>query len=255
MFILGTTAAGILEAQVEHAAAKPDPQRRVYELNRRWLFGGKAAAGVSAPEFNDAAWQKVTLPHSNVRLPWHSFDEASFQYVSAYRRHFRGLPEWKGKRVFLDFGGAMTASTVTVNGHKFDEYKGGYTPFSFEITPHLKYGADNVVAVALDSTERKDIPPFGENIDYLTFGGIYRGVQLRVVPETFIENIYAKPVAALTAQRSVVVRCYLQGPISGPATLTAELRDGATVLKTATAKVAGAAEFHEIQLDSLLHAT
>ncbi len=52
----------------------------------------------------------------------------------------------------------MTASTVTVNGHKFEEYKGGYTPFSFELTPHLKYGADNVIAVELDSTERSRYP-------------------------------------------------------------------------------------------------
>lgn len=253
VFILGTAAASVLEAQVESVASKPDPQRRVYELNRRWLFGGKAGAGVAAPDFNDAAWQKITLPHANVRLPWHSFDESSFQFISAYRRHFHALPEWKGTRVFLDFAGAMTASTVTVNGHKFDEYKGGYTPFSFEITPHLKFGADNVIAVELDSRERSDIPPFGENIDYLTFGGIYRGAQLRVVPETFIDNVYAKPVAPLTAQRSVAVRCYLQGPIAGTATLTAELLDGTKVLKTASATVSGEAGYHEIQLDSLPH--
>jgi len=251
IFILGTAAAGLLEAQAERSAPKPAPGRRVYELNRRWLFGGKAVAGAAAAEFDDTAWRKITLPHSNMRLPWHSFDENSFQYVSVYRRHFRALPEWKGKRVFLDFAGAMTASTVTVNGHKFDEYKGGYTPFRFEITPHLKYGADNVIAVELDSTERADIPPFGENIDYLTFGGIYRGVQLRVVPETFIENVYAKPVAVLTDRRSVLVSCYLQGPVAGNATLTAELRDGAKVLKTASAAVAAEAEHHDIVLDSL----
>ena len=37
-----------------------------------------------------------------------------------------------------------------------------------------------MLAVEVDSTERKDIPPFGGMIDYLTFGGIYREVQIRV---------------------------------------------------------------------------
>ncbi len=50
-----------------------------------------------------------------------------------------------------------------------------------------------MLAVEVDSTERPDIPPFGENIDYLTFGGIYREVGLRIVPPVFIENIFAKP--------------------------------------------------------------
>ena len=251
MFILGSAAAGALAAQVKRAGPPPDPRRRVYGLNRNWLFGGKARAGVSAPGFDDSAWEKVTLPHANVRLPWHSFDEGEFQYVSAYRRHFLALPEWQGKRVFLDFAGAMTSSTVTVNGHKFEEYKGGYTPFSFELTPHLKYGGDNVIAVELDSTERSDIPPFGLNIDYLTFGGIYRDVQLRVTPATFIENVYAKPVRPLDADRSVLVRCYLQGPVEGGATLSAELLDGTKVLKTASTKVEGKAGYFDIELGSL----
>src|ERR1035437_2789738 len=135
MFILGSAAAGALGAQARAAPPKADPHRRSYDLNQKWLFGGKTRAGVSSPGFNDSQWRKIVLPHTNAILPWHSFDESAFQYVSAYRRHFRALPEWRGKRVFLDFGGAMTASTVTVNGHRFDEYKGGYTAFRFEITP------------------------------------------------------------------------------------------------------------------------
>ena len=76
--------------------------------------------------------------------------------------------------MFVDFEGVMTASTVWINGAALGEYRGGYTPFSFELTPHLHGERDNVLSVEVDSTERADIPPFGDAIDYLTFGGIYR---------------------------------------------------------------------------------
>ena len=96
-----------------------------------------------------------------------------YQFVSLYRRHFRMPAGLSGRRVFVDFGGVMTAATVTFNGQKLGEYRGGYTPFSFELTPHINWRGDNVLAVEVDSTERNDIPPFGGEIDYLTFGGIY----------------------------------------------------------------------------------
>ena len=65
----------------------------------------------------------------------------------------------------------MTASTVWINGTRLGEYRGGFTPFSFELTKHLRKDADNVLVVQVDSTERNDIPPFGYEIDYMTFGG------------------------------------------------------------------------------------
>ncbi len=170
-FLVGATAAAALaKAQT---AARTIPSRRVYSLNRNWLFARKDTAGADESKF-----RRITLPHSNVDLPWHSVDDQAYEFVSLYRRHFHAPAAWNGKRVFVDFGGAMTASKVTINGHAFPEYRGGYTPFSFELTPHLKYGGDNLLAVELDSTERGDIPPFGNAIDYLTFGGIYRDVEL-----------------------------------------------------------------------------
>lgn len=93
MFILGSAAAGALAAQAQPAPPKAGPHRRSYDLNQKWLFGGKTRAGVSSPGFNDSQWRKIVLPHTNAILPWHSFDESAFQYVSAYRRHFRALPE------------------------------------------------------------------------------------------------------------------------------------------------------------------
>ena len=61
--------------------------------------------------------------------------------------------------------------------------------------------------------ERPDIPPFGYEIDYLTFGGIYREVSLRVVPATFIENIFVRPKDVLSANPDA--RCRLLHSASG----------------------------------------
>jgi len=92
----------------------------------------------------------------------------------------------------------------------------------------------------VDSRERADIPPFGYQIDYLTFGGIYREVALRIVPNTFIENIFAKPKDVLSEHPSLDVECYLQHTEGSrePLTLEIELRDGDQRMAKATQRVA-----------------
>ena len=71
----------------------------------------------------------------------------------------------------------MLACKVYLNGLQVDEHLGGYAPFSVDITHAVKEGA-NVLTVVVDSNERTDIPPYGHQVDYLTFGGIYRDVHL-----------------------------------------------------------------------------
>ena len=214
---------GKLSAQIKQTNDSP---RKVFSMNRNWLFGGKSVANWTLPNFDDRNFEKITIPHTNKILPWHSFDEKSYQFVSIYRRHFN-LPEnLKGQRIFVDFAGVMTAAKVYLNGQFLGEYKGGYTPFSFELTDKINWKGGNVLAVEVDSTERADIPPFGGLMDYLTFGGIYREVNLRVVPETFIENVFAKPQNVLQENRSVNVRCFFDGKINPKLKITAELMDG-----------------------------
>jgi len=227
-------------------AAPPAPAvRYVLSMNRNWLYGGKLVSGSDQPGFDDSKFQRVTIPHTNKLLPWHSFDEKDFQFVSIYRRHFRMPAQLKGRRIFVDFAGVMTAATVTINGHNLGEYKGGYTPFSFELTRHLNWSGDNLLAVQVDSTERADIPPFGANIDYLTFGGIYREVSLRAVADTHLENIFAKPVDVLSDDRKLEVQCFLgkpEGSASKQLSLKVELRDGDKVLASASQPVAVSAD-------------
>jgi beta-galactosidase len=263
-FLERTTAvlAGAALAPTLRAADKTEtgapPGRLVLPMNRNWRFSPKADPRARARDFDDSGFDRVVVPHTNVRLPWHGFSEKTFQFVSVYRRRFRLPPEARGRHVFVDFEGAMTASTVWINGQRLGEYKGGYTPFSFELTPHLDFDGENVLVVDLDSTERADIPPFGYEIDYLTFGGLYREVALRVVPGTFIENVFARSKGVLTSRPTLEVDCFLQSlePSRRNLTLEVELREGERSLARGTLRVPPAVKAGEpvaptVHLDAL----
>ena len=254
-FIAGAT---IARSTLATGASEPAPGRLVLPLNRNWRYSRTVAEGAHARDFDDSGYERIVIPHTNVRLPWHSFDEKSYEFVSSYRRRFKLPPEARGHRVFVDFEGVMTASTVWINGERLGEYKGGYTPFSFDLTPHIDFGGENLLAVDVDSSERPDIPPFGYQIDYLTFGGIYREVSLRIVPATFIENVFAKPKDVLTEHPSLDVDCYLQHmeATRDPLTLEISLREGDRVLAKGAQRVPPAQAttepvVHTIHVDNL----
>jgi len=263
-FIKKTSAAvaGMLTANTFAKTSTPatssEGGRLVLPMNRNWLFSRPAKPEARTKDFDDSGFERVVIPHTNIRLPWHSFDDKDYEFVSVYRRHFKLPAQARGRRVFVDFEGVMTASTVWLNGTRLGEYKGGYTPFSFELTPHLDFNSDNVLAVEVDSTERPDIPPFGFQVDYLTFGGIYREVALRIVPTSFIENIFAKPKDVLTPNPTLEVECFLQHlePMREALSLEVTLREGDRVLATGTQRIPPAAAAsdpvsHTVRLEKL----
>ena len=221
--------AGLTGAAAESA---PSTGRLIIPINRNWRYSKTVTENSHARDFDDSAYERVVIPHTNIKVPWHGFDEKDYEFVSSYRRRFKLPASAKGKHVFVDFEGAMTASTVWINGNKLGEYKGGYTPFSFDLTPHIDFDGENVLVVDLDSTERADIPPFGYEIDYLTFGGIYREVSLRIVPGIFIENIFAKPKDVMSEHPGLDVDCHIQHLETSkqPLRLQAVLREGDHVI-------------------------
>ena len=259
----GTILAGA--ALTPYAVAKDGKQsdsssggRLVLPMNRKWRYSRSVVEGGHDKNFDDSKFDAVVIPHTNIPLPWHGFDEKTYEFVSLYRRRFKVPAEVRGKRVFVDFEGVMTASTVWINGTRLGEYKGGYTPFSFDLTPHIDFEGENVLAVDVDSSERPDIPPFGYEIDYLTFGGIYREVWLRVVPATFIENMVVRTKDVLTPNPGAEVVCFIQhGEASkAGATLDVELLDGERVLAKASQSLPAAAAAaeptaHSVRLDGL----
>jgi beta-galactosidase len=145
----------------------------------------------------DDLFEKITLPHSNQLFSQRSVDNQSYQFISTYRKHFTWASSAQEQVVFLDFDGVMLAATVYLNGVLVGEHLGGFAPFSVDLTAQLAPGV-NTLTVHVDSRERTDVPPYGHLVDYLTFGGIYRDVTLRMVSPCHIDNLFVCPQDVLT---------------------------------------------------------
>lgn len=166
--------------------------RTIAELNSDWRFVKLASSSVekAIPLPLDHG-ELVTIPHTVLPLrPTHGDHTASFG-VFQYGRTINISPEQANQRTYLDFDGAMIATTVIVNGRRFPEHRGGYTPFSVDISSALTVG-ENAVIVLLDTSERADIPPFGGRVDFLAPGGIYREVFLRSVAPVHLSDLVVR---------------------------------------------------------------
>src|SRR5580658_9400319 len=61
--------------------------RLVLPMNRNWLFNPSVPEGSHERGFDDSGYQRIVIPHTNVRLPCHSFAAKSNKFFSTYRRN------------------------------------------------------------------------------------------------------------------------------------------------------------------------
>ena len=214
--------------------------RKRIDINFNWKYCPSFTEDMVKPGYDDGAFEAVDIPHANKELPYHYFDEKEYQFVSCYRKSFRLPAEAfeNGRRTFLNFEGAANYAKVYLNGKPLGEHKGGYTPFGFEITGQCNK-SNNLLAVELDSTERPEIPPFGNMVDYLCYGGIYREVHLDVVENAFIEDVFVKTPDALMPKKTIEADVTFSDAVKG--TLKLEFRDGDKTLATNETPVDGKA--------------
>ena len=194
-----------------------DAASQTLSLNAGWLFGG-SSPGSSQPRFDDRDFAAVTLPHCVTPLGWREWNPMSWAKTWVYRQHFDAPASASRMRTFIDFNGALTTTRPTFNGHALPEHLGGYLPFTYELTEYL-CPRDNVLAVELDATWQ-NVPPEGSPsgapaVDYLEPGGLYRDASLRMVPQVFIADLFAKPVNVLDpASRQVQVECTIDSALT-----------------------------------------
>jgi beta-galactosidase len=220
------------------------PASRISPFNTNWLFGVWAAGGTDVG-FDDTSLDTVALPHTVAPLSWRNWDPAAWEKTWLYRKHFDAPAGSDGMRVFLDCAGAMTSSNLTLNGHSLPGRVGGYLPFTAELTGVL-LPKGNVLACVLDSRFNIDVPPdrpapYGSpSVDFWQPGGIYRDASLRVVPQVFLADVFAKPTNVLDAsKRAVDVEFTLDAASvpQGSLSVTVDLRDGSRLVSSATVPV------------------
>lgn len=167
--------------------------RKTHSFNDDWLFAPKVI-DFGEP---DSAFEAITLPHTNRLFEHRTVYEDQYQFESTYRKNFTLPEKLDGQRAFLDFEGAMLLSRIYLNDELVGQHAGGYTPFSVEITQQLQEGS-NTLQVLLDSRELATIPPNGHRLDFLSFGGIYRSVNLRLVNAIHITSAFVQAQNVLT---------------------------------------------------------
>lgn len=110
--------------------------------------------------------------------------------TGTYRHTFRVPQSWRGKKVELCFEGVFTDAEVSVNGRAAGSHQGGFTAFRLDVTELVAYGKKNTIEVnvAKESAD-KTVNDAERRADWWLFGGIYRPVYLRALPEVHIEDV------------------------------------------------------------------
>lgn len=159
------------------SAEKMTNDRR-QDFTAGWTFHLGDDSAASRPDYDDTAWRILNLPHDWAIEGEFSRDNPSGTGGGAlpggigwYRKTFTVDKADEGKRLYIDFDGVYMNSEVFINGHSLGVRPYGYVSFSYDLTPYIKWGGKNVVAVRVDNGEQP-------NSRWYSGCGIYRNVWL-----------------------------------------------------------------------------
>ncbi|OIQ98798.1 beta-galactosidase [mine drainage metagenome] len=161
------------------------------DFSADWRFHRGDLAGAQAPGLDDAAWDLVTLPHTP-RIEALVTDlgaHRQWEGICWYRKSLTLPADAIGKIVTLRFDGAMNAATLYVNGREVASHLDGYLPFDIDLSRFAEKPGALELAVRLDN-RHSDItgPKPLDQLDFQTYGGLYRRAWLRIEPRLYITD-------------------------------------------------------------------
>lgn len=164
--------------------------RTTLQMNSGWgYYKGDLPRG-EAVTLNDSDWEAVSLPHVLQTEQKHCGGNRIYQGCGWYRRYFTLGDELRGQRLTLNFEGVMKRCEVYLNGRLAGSHEGGYLGFNIDITPYVRWGGNNVLAVKVTSIDEPLIPPGKPQgkMDFYYYSGIYRDVTLTATGPLYISD-------------------------------------------------------------------
>lgn len=155
---------------------------KAFLFNENWRFNLSDVKEGAQPELDDSKWRVLNLPHDWSVEGVYSPDKASATGylpggIAWYRKTFTVPETEKGNNVYIYFEGVYNHSEVFINGQPIGIRPNGYISFMYDLTPFLKYGQENLIAVRVDHSLDADSR-------WYSGSGIYRDAYL----------IYSSPV-------------------------------------------------------------
>ena len=204
------------------ASGWPAAGERRASFDTGWRFQKGDLPAAATPAFDDARWRVLDLPHDwAIEGP---FDPAisphqgslPFFGVAWYRKRFEVPESARGRYYALEIDGAMSNATVYLNGLELGGRKYGYIGFALDLTPHLRFGGENVLAVRL--------APEPESSRWYPGAGLYRHVWIEATGPVHVERwgTFVTTPAVSDGGATVAVRTELRNREADPARVTLE---------------------------------
>jgi hypothetical protein len=178
-----------------------------FDADWRYHFGDVPEA--SAPEFADASWRLLDVPHDFSAEGEFSRTNASGTAflpggIAWYRKAVVMPADWKNKLVSIEFDGVSMNSEVWINGKVLGKRPCAYSSFSYDLTPHWQ-PETNVVAVRVDHSQIADSR-------WYVGSGIYRHVWLKATEQLHVAShgVYVTTPEVTTERGRVVIQTRVQ---------------------------------------------
>ncbi|WP_288241385.1 beta-galactosidase GalB [uncultured Bacteroides sp.] len=137
-------------------------------------------------DFDDSGWRQLNLPHDwAIEGPFNidymgSTGKLPYWGIRWYRKTFELTESDAGKQIYLDIDGAMSYASVWCNGQYVGGWPYGYASFRLDLTPYIKVGQKNVLAIRLDNPD--------DASRWYPGSGIYRNVWLLKTSPVHVEQ-------------------------------------------------------------------
>jgi beta-galactosidase len=196
---------------------------RTYDFCFDWKFFKGDAANASQMDSDESGWDDIRLPHDwSIAGPIDrknpgGKDNGFFPGgIGWYRKHFRLSPDDEDKQIFIQFDGIYHNSEVWINGHSLGVRPYGYISFQHDLTPYVKFGQDNLLAVRVDNTDQP-------NCRWYTGSGIYRQVWLTVTDKLHVKHWGTYVATPQISEKKATVRIRTEVKNSYPQSQTCTL--------------------------------